>query len=191
MTEALDRIAIDSKTLTMNLFAPGMSTMHRVGLGGLACTLDALQRAFTENNISESDLPARFQTGTPPWEITEESITLHFGKPENAAHYLKKLFEFGFRIQTEGLIYLPGQFKGKVDLPVLADLQTGLMLTFLQHGSSRKLEKKESTVHYLSDDDAGLRIPVTFRKCTWFKHQAGWKEFVGSSGCLKTRQIKT
>lgn len=174
----------------MDLFAPGMSPMHRIGLGGLACTLDALQCAFTENKISESDLPARFQAGIPPWEITEETITLHFKKPERAADYLRKLFEFGFGIQTEGLIYLPGQFKGKVDLPVLADLQTGMMLTFLQHGSSRKIEKQESTVHYLCPADEKLKIPVIFRKCTWFKHQAGWKELVGASGCLKNQPVK-
>ena len=30
--------------LTMTLFAPGMTALHRAGLGGLACTLKAMEQ---------------------------------------------------------------------------------------------------------------------------------------------------
>ena len=33
--------------LTMTLFAPGMSMLHRAGLGGLACTTSKLQPGHT------------------------------------------------------------------------------------------------------------------------------------------------
>src|ERR1700691_477489 len=82
--------------LTMSLFAPGMSAIHRAGLGGLACTLKAMEKQF--NGVSL------------PWEVTQQTITLKFGKPEQAASYLKRLFAFAFKLRNDGLISLPGQY---------------------------------------------------------------------------------
>ena len=98
--------------LTMRLFAPGMSLLHRAGLGGLACTLKAME--------------TEFPSGSPPWEIEPQSVTLRFGKPEKAGRYLKQLFEFAFDIRKDGLIRLPGQYAGEPSAAVLADLQAGL-----------------------------------------------------------------
>ena len=67
--------------LTMRLFAPGMSLLHRAGLGGLACTLKALERQYENGLLAETKLPAPFDGDTPPWEITDNSVTLHFGTP--------------------------------------------------------------------------------------------------------------
>src|SRR6266851_2851226 len=85
--------------LTMNLFAPGMSALHRAGLGGLACTLVALERQFKNGLITKDKFPAPFEGETPPWVIDEQSITLKFGKAEKAGEYLKKLFAFAFGIR--------------------------------------------------------------------------------------------
>src|SRR5439155_10507267 len=86
--------------LTMNLFAPGMSAMHRAGLGGLACTLKAMENQYRDGRLSEAKLPASFNDGKPPWEMESQSITLQFGKPEHAADYLRKLFAFAFQIKN-------------------------------------------------------------------------------------------
>src|SRR3954453_15774116 len=85
--------------LTMNLFAPGMSALHRAGLGGLACTLRALERQFKNGLLSKDQLPDSFAGDELPWVIDEQSVTLKFNKPENAKEYLKKLFGFAFRIR--------------------------------------------------------------------------------------------
>ena len=90
--------------LTMKLFAPGMSALHRAGLGGLACTLKAMERQFANGQLAKSKLPAPFIDGQPPWEIDEHSVTLKFGKPEQAGEYLRKLFEFAFAVRKDGLI---------------------------------------------------------------------------------------
>jgi hypothetical protein len=103
--------------LPIRLFDPGMSLLHRAGLGGLACTLKAIEREYEAGRLSKSKLPAPFTGGVPPWDIDEQSVTLRFAKPENAGEYLKKLFAFAFQINKDGLIYLPGQY-GDVPPPL-------------------------------------------------------------------------
>jgi CRISPR-associated protein Cas8a1/Csx13 len=176
--------------LTMNLFAPGMSALHRAGLGGLACTLKAMERRFKNGRIAKKELPAPFDDDTPPWEINEQSVTLWFGKPDNAANYLKKLFAFGFGIRKDGLISLPGQYDTEPSAAILADLQAGFTLTFLQHGRVRALAKEPTTVSYDSEGDGMPGVVVRYKACSGFKHQEGWKEFIDKNGCLTTDTIK-
>ncbi len=170
--------------LAMQLFAPGMSALHRAGLGGLACTLHAMESQYGDGGLAKSKLPAPFVDGKPPWDIDERSVTLRFGKPEKAANYLQRLFEFAFQIRKDGLIELPGQHLTEPSTPLLADLQSGLTLTFLQHGKVRKLAKETSPVSY---DPEGKGIPgvvVEYRRCSGFKHQEGWRAFLDNKGQL-------
>jgi CRISPR-associated protein Cas8a1/Csx13 len=173
----------------MKLFAPGMSALHRAGLGGLACTLKTMERQYEAELLPKAKLPAPFVDGQPPWEIDEQTVTLKLGKPENAGEYLKKLFAFAFQIRN-GVIYLPGQYYSEPSVAVLADLQAGLTLTFLQHGRVRKLAKEPKIANY---DPAGNGVPgviVQYRPCSEFKHQSGWEEFVDKKGRLVTDPIK-
>lgn len=176
--------------LTMKLFAPGMSLLHRAGLGGLACTLQAMERQYRVGTLAQSKLPAPFDDDQPPWEISEQTVTLKFGKPETASKYLKKLFEFAFALRKDGLMILPGQFDTEPAAAVLADLQLGFMLTFLQHGKVRQLAKEPSTVTYDPEGDGVLGIIVQYRKCSGFKHQGGWQNFADKNGCLIRGMLK-
>src|SRR5262245_10675793 len=176
--------------ITMRLFAPGMSLLHRAGLGGLACTLKAIQREYEAGRLSNSKLPAPFNDGIPPWAINEQSVTLTFGKPENAGDYLKKLFAFAFGIRKDGLITLPGQHAVEPGAPGVADLQSGLTLTFLQHGRVRQLAKEPTTVSYDPEGEGVPGLIVQYRKCSGFKHQDGWEDFVDKNGCLVAGPIK-
>jgi CRISPR-associated protein Cas8a1/Csx13 len=155
----------------MRLFAPGMSLLHRAGLGGLACTLKAMQREHEAGRLSESKLPAPFADGVPPWDIDEQSVTLKFGKPENAGEYLKKLFAYAFQINKDGLIYLPGQY-GDVppSLEVLVAIQDGIQNTFLQHGPSCGSRSGERTVTIEINETP---VSLTYDVFTSYKHQ-GW-----------------
>ncbi len=170
--------------LTMRLFAPGMSALHRAGLGGLACTLKAMERQYENGLLAKSRLPAPFVDGVPPWEIREQSVTLRFGKPERCGTYLQRLFDFALAIRKDGLIELPGQHHTEAITPVLADLQSGLTLTFLQHGKVRKLAKEPTTVSYDSEGEGIPGVVVEYRRCTFFKHQEGWRELVDKEGQL-------
>jgi CRISPR-associated protein Cas8a1/Csx13 len=175
--------------LTMRLFAPGMSALHRAGLGGLACTLKAMERRHAERPLKVEELPAPFVNGKPPWEIESNRVTLWFGKPEHAGEYLKRLFAFAFAIRPDGLIALPGQYNLEPSAAVLADLQAGLTLTFLQHGKVRKLGDP-MTATYDTDGGNAPGVTVQYRKCSHFKHQCGWEELVDARGCLTTKPLK-
>jgi CRISPR-associated protein Cas8a1/Csx13 len=176
--------------LTMNLFAPGMSALHRAGLGGLACTLKVLERHYANGLMKADALPAPFVDGKPPWEIDARSVELHFGKPENAGEYLKKLFAFAFSIRKDGLIYLPGQHDTEPSAAVLADLQAGFTLTFLQHGRVRALAKEPTAASYDPEGEGVPGVVVQYKKCSYFKHQCGWEEFIEKNGCLVRGTLK-
>ncbi|OWK34208.1 type I-MYXAN CRISPR-associated Cas8a1/Cmx1 [Fimbriiglobus ruber] len=164
--------------LTMGLFGPGMSLLHRAGLGGLACTLRAMEREQGDRvpTVSGGDALA--------WDVTEQTVSLRFGRPENAAELLKRLFAFAFTVRKDGLISLPGQYDIEPPAAILADLQSGLTLTFLQHGKVRQLAKESTTVIYDPEGEGVPGVVVEYRKCSGFKHQDGWELFVDKKGCL-------
>lgn len=176
--------------LEMKLFAPGMSALHRAGLGGLACTLKAMERLHDNRLLKIDTLPGPVINGAYPWEMTEDSITLMFGEPEQAHSYLQKLFAFAFTIRNDGLICLPGQHFTEPAVPVLADLQAGFVLTFLQHGRVRTLAKEATTATYDTDGGGAAGVVVEYKKCSGFKHQDGWKAFVDKKGRLVDDPIK-
>ena len=154
-------------SLVLKLGAPGMTPMHRAGLGGLAATLFAFER-------SEKKRPPDFN-----WSITPTELTLDFGKPENAKPFFEWLFSFAFQIKDE-LIYLPGQYGKIPPIEVRARLQQGITLTFLQHGQTRKLGE-EKTVSYDFEDK---KIEFTYKTCLSYTHQTAWKEWVNNKGEL-------
>jgi CRISPR-associated protein Cas8a1/Csx13 len=172
----------------MHLFAPGMSALHRAGLGGLACTLKALERESAADRLGNDKLPGPVVGGAYPWEVTDDTVTLRFGKPELAGEYLQKLFAFAFQITDSGLIYLPGQHDTKPADAILADLQAGFTLTFLQHGRVRGLAKEPTVANY----DLGTDAPLTveYKKCSYYKHQCGWEELTDKHGCLVAGVVK-
>jgi CRISPR-associated protein Cas8a1/Csx13 len=176
--------------LTMNLFAPGMSLLHRAGLGGLACTLKAFERQHAGGKLRKSDLPHPFIDGAPPWEVSKHSVTLRFGEPNKAEEYLKRLFTFAFGLRKDGLISLPGQFESEPAAAVLADLQSGLTLTFLQHGQVRKLAEEPTIANYDLQGHGVPAVTVQYRACSRFKHQKGWQALVDGKGCLVRGPIK-
>ena len=88
---------VEGKTqLTMDLFAPGMSVLHRAGIGGLAATL-----RWIETSVP----PGRHPPGE--WEVTERNVVLRWDKPEGAGPLLEQLFSLAFQIDNRGLIHLP------------------------------------------------------------------------------------
>lgn len=174
----------------MQLFSPGMSAIHRAGLGGLAATLKTLERDYENGSVKPKELPGPFVDDEIPWTIEPQSITLKFGKPEYAKSYLQKLFEYAFQVRKDGLIYLPGTFAQLPSAAILTDLQLGLTLTFLQHGKVRQLEKEGTTTNF---DVEGTGIPavtVEYRKCSGFKHQKGWQSLVDKQGCLSYKPVQ-
>lgn len=144
------------ESLKCDLFAPGMTPLHRAGLGGLVSTL-----RWVETNLPDRERPLG------QWTIGERSVTLSWDGAR-VKPFFDQLFDLAFQIQG-GMIYLPGQY-GNVAPPleVRAALHEGLLLSFYAHGpTSRGSETvKEST--YEVDDK-----PVSYRylPLSWYKHQ--------------------
>ncbi|MCI0335618.1 MAG: type I-MYXAN CRISPR-associated Cas8a1/Cmx1 [Planctomycetes bacterium] len=178
--------------LTMRLFAPGMTALHRAGLGGLACTLKYIERAYQQGALDDDEVPGGpWVDGKPPWEIEADQVTLRFGKLELAHEYLKQLFALGFRLnEHDELINLPGQYRITLNAAVRADLQLGLTLTFLQHGKTRTLAKAPTTASHDPDGDGIPSVVVEYRRCSGYKHQKGWEDCVNpKTGCLSTSTV--
>lgn len=182
------QVAVDSVRLAV--FAPGMTPMHRAGLGGLACVLTALENDFHAGRLTPQQLPGDWNAGCPPWTISETEIELRFGAPQRASEFLERLFQYAFAIRPDGLINLPGCFASPPTAAELADQQQGFMLTFLQHGKVRDVAKEPTLVHYEIDDGQSAPIEVEFRPCRSFNRQQGWKEFVDSKGCFRGKKAR-
>ncbi len=177
--------------LVLELHAPGMSPLHRAGLGGLACTLKYIERAYRDGQLDEDQLPgAPWPEGKPPWEIGPGRVTLYFGKPEGAGEFLKRLFDLAFQIQ-ENAIFLPGQYDlTPPPLPVRSLLQQGLTLTFLQHGRVRSLDKEEIPLSYNPEEKPEATIEISHNKCKSYKHQQGWKDLINDQGQLEQKTLE-
>ena len=147
-------------SLAMRLFEPGMSPMHRAGLGGLACTLRHIEEKYRAGFLTDEEIPGGpWENGIPPWKITPLEVTLFFGKPQFAGEFLKRLFRVAFGIK-DGLIYLPAQHRNEPSPEVLVELQNGLTLTLLQHQKSRSLEGVKSTMSYEVD---AHKVNISFK----------------------------
>ena len=144
------------ESLTCDLFAPGMTPLHRAGLGGLVSTLRWIDKSLPD-------------TERPPgqWTIDEHSVTLSWNEA-GAKSFFDRLFNCAFQIQ-EGLIYLPGQY-GEISPPleVRAALHEGLLLSFYDHGPTSRGSEAAIESTYEVDDK-----PVSYRylSLSWYKHQ--------------------
>ncbi len=179
--------------LAMGLYDEGMTALHRAGLGGLACTLKAIERDYGSGQLADGELPGGPWEDGPPWEIDERTVVLRFGQPEGAGEFLKRLFAYAFPDpgRGHGLIRLPGQYTSTPpNAAVLADLQSGLLLTFLQHGRVRDLAKDPTQAQHDPDGAGVPGVTVEYRACNSFRHQSGWEELLGRKGRLATAPLK-
>lgn len=141
------------KHITLSLTAPGMTPLHRAGLGGLACTLSVMGRNFK-----------------PYYDMDDRNITLRFGTATNAANVLKMLFNFAFGLRN-GLIFLPGQYgQWQPPVEVLAKLQQGLLNSFLQHNKWWVAEDGTKTLTVTHEEES---VTLEHKVITSYDHQ-GW-----------------
>ena len=91
-------------SLEIDLFDPAMDVLLRAGIGGLATTLVAFERAVSEG--SEDNLPGGDWTDGPPWEITKTKITFKFPDPENVGEFFAPIFAYAFRVDPNDIIDL-------------------------------------------------------------------------------------
>lgn len=121
------------RSITIELFGPGMTALHKVGLAGLWMTLKALER-------DEAAMGRLRETGGS-WDCTETSVTLRWdGNPEPS---FKALFEESFKIDTNGLFWFPALGNPLQHAQHAVVLQEAVLGSFLQHGQRRKADEAQ------------------------------------------------
>lgn len=163
------------ETLSIDLFAPGMSPLHRAGLGGLATTLQ-----WIDSKVKDDRRPPG------EWSIDDRQVELKWPNPEGAKAFLKRLYELAFQIDENGLIHLPGSYgAGIPKLEVLAELQQGMSLTILQFGPNRKSDGLALKSYEIDSQT----ITIQHQKLTGYTHQSEWEKLVTAKGTLKPQAI--
>ena len=144
------------ESLTCDLFAPGMTPLHRAGLGGLASTLRRIDKSLPETEHPQGQ-----------WTIDERSVTLSW-EEAGAKPFFNRLFDFAFQIQ-EGMIFLPGQYREIAPpLEVRAALHEGLLLSFYDHRPTSRGSEALIENTYEVDDKP---VPYRYIPLSWYKHQ--------------------
>jgi len=144
--------------LTCDLFVPGMTPLHRAGLGGLASTLHWL----TKQIPSAKRPPGQ-------WAVNERSVTFSWENADEARTLFAWLFSFAFQLKN-GLIYLPGQY-GELPPPqeVLAALHDGLLRSFYDHKPTSVKKAGDFRPASYEVDDAV--VTYKYLPVSWYKHR--------------------
>lgn len=120
------------KSLTLKLFDPGMTHLHRVGLAGLCMTLKNLN-------------PAEYAEAGG-WDLQPQGVELHWTRTPR--DLLAPIIEKSFAISPEGIIqFYAHKSSSMSDLNRLL-LHRAILLTYLQHGRTRKLAAKERSLTF-------------------------------------------
>jgi CRISPR-associated protein Cas8a1/Csx13 len=175
----------ETELFRIALSAPGMTDIHRAGLGGLASSLRAMERAYRLRRLAICELPGDGIT----WNVTHHAVEFNIPAHGGAGEYLKRLFEFSFRVRNK-FVDLPGVTGSALSDAVRAEHQLGLTLTFLQYGKHRDLG--DASFRAVDPDGDGLNVVAfEFRPCDRFEHQDGWKLLVDKKGRLKRTPVAT
>lgn len=148
-------------SLTIDLFGPGMTSLHKVGLAGLWMTLAALER----ENGGKPGL--RGASGT--WTRTPTSVTLKWD--DQSQDFFGRLFRESFRIDKNGLVWLPALGEPMDNPQHAVVLQEALLGSFLQHGLTRKADPPAKPGGSLSFGIDGEPHVLKFRRFRWYSHQ--------------------
>ncbi len=146
-------------SLTVDLFMPGMTALHRVGLAGLAMTLEALARDDTARDLRSLGV----------WEVGERAVTLTWHG--DGTIFFTALLGHSFRLTDDGLIWFPalGHPLDQADPGQAIVLHEALLGTFLQHGRTRGgTATKQASLTVEVD---GEPRPLSFRPVSWYAHQ--------------------
>ena len=153
--------------LKADLFAPGMTDLHKAGLAGLWMTLDR----FNRNGV-------RLPGGS--WTLTDRSVTLEWsGKPEI---FFKALFKESFKLDSKKLVWFPAIGEPIENMQYAVVLQEALLGTFLQHGKTRKADSSANQAGALSLEIGDDTIRVRYRKIKEYAHQEAFKDLIGPTG---------
>ena len=150
--------------LTLSIFEPNTLLPHRAGIAGLALAL------------SEID------TNTAPfsWTVSEDTVKLTWQCTDKEA--VSSLLKHTYRIQ-DGYLDVPAL---KLDQQGKYTFTEGIISSFLQHGSQRKLGKIPINLSFLIDEGQP-EITRTFKPLEESYYTGDFKDLFNSKGILKPK----
>lgn len=153
--------------LELNLFAPGMTALHKVGLAGLWMTLDRFNRD-------------RIRLPGGSWMLSDHGVTVEWtGNPER---FFKSLFKASFKLDGNKLVWFPALGEPVENVQHAVVLQDALLGTFLQHGKTRKADPSINQTGMLSVKIGDDTIAARYRKIKSYAHQRAFKDLVARNG---------
>lgn len=162
--------------LELSLSDPGMDLLLRAGIGGLATTLRWIEKSIATDVNFEDEVPESWINDGVPWEVTSNKVVFRFDDPTQVDQIFKPIFQSAFGLAIgDRAIDFPATHENKQLREVRITLQRGLMLTFLQHGSSRKGDKSDIQKELPVD---GKTFQFTMRCLDWYKHQDGYLDLI-------------
>jgi CRISPR-associated protein Cas8a1/Csx13 len=145
--------------LRIELFAPGMTAFHKVGLAGLWMTLKALE--------DENEGKASLAGGS--WARDSTRVTLRWN--DDGDEFFKALFEKSFRLDTNSLIWLPALGPPADNMEHAVVLQEAILGSLLQHGRTRRSDKAAEPKGIVAVEIDGAPLVLKFHRLTEYAHQ--------------------
>jgi CRISPR-associated protein Cas8a1/Csx13 len=141
--------------MRLDLFAPGMTLLHKAGLAGLWMTLNG----FEERGL---------QLKVGSWKLADRSIELHW---TDRAAFFKSLFANSFKLTKSGLIWLAGLGDPADNLQQAVIIHNAVLGTFLQHGQTRKADPSSRRTGAASFELGDETLAVHFQRVSSYAHQ--------------------
>jgi CRISPR-associated protein Cas8a1/Csx13 len=158
-------------SLSLGLFDPGMTELHRVGLAGLYMTLKSLDAKKYEDIGS--------------WELSSRRVNLYWkGKP---SEFFNTLVGEAFGISSKGLIRFRAHRGHPMGDAEILHLHEALRLTFLQHGKNRKEAKQAKGLQF---DYQEKTIHRSVKPVSWYRNQDAAKLILSKSGDKLVKSVE-
>jgi CRISPR-associated protein Cas8a1/Csx13 len=172
--------------LEISLGDPAMDLLLRAGIGGLATTLRWIEDSLKTDVNFEDGVPESWIQDGVPWEVTSTKIVFRFADPTAVEEVFQPIFKLAFGLATgDRVIDMPSTYDETQKRAVRVTLQRGLLLTFLQHGKTRKGDKKDTEKNIEVD---GKSFQFSMRCLDWYKHQDGYLDLIDKkSGSLSQK----
>lgn len=155
-----------TKSLTLKLFDPGMTHMHRVGLAGLYMTLQQLDHADYAT--------------AGKWELHPQGIELSWNRTPR--DLLAPIIEKSFGVSPAGVIqFLAHQSSPMGDLNRIL-LHRAILLTYLQYRTTRNLANKEQNIAIEFDSRP---IVESIKSLSSYQNQEAEKILFAPNGSFK------
>lgn len=159
----------------MDLFGPGMTALHRVGLAGLWMTL----KEFEGEKI-------RLKGGS--WELNDRRVILRW--EGTAKPFFESLFKQSFKVNRNSLLWFTA-LGDPMDNPQAAVvLHNAVLGTFLQHGKTRKADPSNKPRGAVSVEIDETPLTLRYQKVKSYAHQEAFTDLVAKDGGLTIARLK-